>query len=770
MKKRTKQKDGYFVKSQIPRFDDGDSIFTNFINNPKSADYVNQGSQLASAGVNMFQPVNGDTNAGLSAASGALTGLGEGAKLGSAFGPYGTVIGAGVGLVGGAVSGLVSGGKKHAAYERQQVQATQGNFFNTRNNMQQVNSDMYGGNYADGDEVKKAPIYSPRDYTIAYTNSKVYKDRLAQTGGGTKPQSVDNLASTQVTQDSNKESGAIYNNSIHSTNRLNINTNQLNKLGATLDEGYAHEWSHLARKLSSGEQNTIFNLNKSKDATNLRNIYNPSIYNNKNIVQHVNDEPIYHDIMPSESKADLDALRYQMYKKGIYDTSKGNMDEATMNKALADPEIKNSFITKRLLQNFDPKSLIQMNNTIASTGDTDNTNNSMNSQRYAQGDQVTDGDNVNTQDDPQFQAQRVSPTQGQPTMINIEKGELRIDADKGKILQEYKGINPMTGGLYQSHSKDGKDPIHNITKANEGDFIITKKRAKQYKDAVDNNDKIAKDTILMNIRNNKVANQGGLSKYADGSDILPYGSSFGVLSNENTLANTTNVKPYQLSTPNISSTTTPNYTHQDNVGDMISKYGPSAFNIGQGLFGKVNTQPQGTPISNPYLANIQANMPKNISYDPLINGANEQANAATKDLQNRTNSSAVYRANRQSILSNTQKNIAGIKLQAAEANNNVSRQRAGIYENLGDQSVRDQEQLRSFNYEVNNSNNRALAAKQNYLNTGLSQLQQTYQNDKTNSQKENMDRYQIELMKQIYPSINPYGQFDPNYVFRQKYQ
>lgn len=681
MKKRTKQKDGYYVK--VPRFDlggyndfsnvTGDGLFhgdnsRNMLANQSgktagaasestgmSASGFNSIAQLGAAGVNMFQPGNGDSSAGLGAVSGALSGAGTGAMIGSVIPGVGTLVGGAVGGVIGGAAGLISGGKKHAAYETMQKQNTQNAYFGQRGNMQQANQDMYGGNYALGD------LIGPGDPKSKYN--------ISQTG---------NLPPN--------------NDPYWKANPL------LTQHDPMVDE--STPWG-----------------------------YKPHLSTPDLSMQ----QALHPQYLPSDKQAGF----------------------------------SNSYYPANGIQQLPAIPTIHK-----SAG------------YYANGDQVTDGDNVNTQDDPAFQAQRAA--QGQPTAINIEKGELRIDAQKGKILQEYKGVNPMTGGLFTPHSKDGKDSIHNMTQANEGDFIVTKKRAKQYKDAVDNNDQIAKDTILMNIRNNKVASQGGLrpKRYAEG-DYVPqtsysqYSNMLGIPNNtipmptnpampsQNTLANTTNVSPYKVSTPNIASN---NYDHKDNFGDTLSKYGPSIFNMAQGLFGKVNTQPQGQTAVNPYLANIQANMPKNISYDPLISEANAQSNLAVKDLQNRTNNAGVYRANRQAISSNTTKNIANIKMQTAEANNNVARQRAGIYEGLGQQSMQDQQQLRNYNFGVNDANNKAQAAKQNYLNTGLSQLQQTYMNDKTNSQRENMDRYQIQLMKQIYPSITPYDWSDPNNAFRAKYR
>lgn len=660
MKKKVKKyNNGYFVEP--PKFDLGGFAY-------KNVDTINQGSQFAASAVNMAEPVNGDTNAGLSAVSGGLSGLGEGAKIGSMFGPEGTIIGAGVGLVGGAAYGLFTGNKKHEAYQRQQLQIKSNQAFTTKGNMQQANIDPYGNQMALGDLVE-----GPGDPVKGGIKTPTISRGTIGFPGPNDPYWKLHPLWTEHTDGTYRQWG-------EKPNSLDLRT-LTQKLGNNV----------LIEPQSSVIPTPI--INGTGDGAN------PAMVQQRKgpVVQSV----------PSTS--------------GYY----------------------------------------------------------------------AEGDYVNTQDDPQFQAQNAtSPMQGQPTMINIEKGELRINADKGKILQEYKGINPLTGGLYESHAKNGKqESSNNITQANTGDFVVTKKTAKAYKDAVDNNDKLSKDTILMNIRNNKIEKEGGLKskgKFALGDQvgddptqsIMNYEQWNAFLGNpglnakgnpnSNSLPTTLPGLQKDGNAPQYKQVDLPAYSKPQSgisqLGDTISKYGPSMFNIGQGLFGKVNTIPQGTPVTNPYLANIQANMPKNINMNPLVEEQYRQSNLAAKDIQNNTNSTSVYRANRQNIASNLQRGIANTRMQMGEANNNIARERSGIYQNLGEQSIRDQEQLRNYNLDVNQINNRALAAKQNYLNTGLSQMQQVYQNDKQNSQKQNMDMYTLQLLKQMYPSMNPYNLYDPEYL------
>lgn len=158
------------------------------------------------------------------------------------------------------------------------------------------------------------------------------------------------------------------------------------------EEALAHELSHASRKLGHKEilrisdalQNPIEDdvrkkwdklpKNKVNEYINTGREFNMAPYESYLIPQKYYYDPNaydnsvvtdMHDLQPSENKADLDALRYQMYKYGIYDTKKGNIDKTTLKKALEHPKIKDSITTKRLLLNFTLEDIMKLNNTIA---------------------------------------------------------------------------------------------------------------------------------------------------------------------------------------------------------------------------------------------------------------------------------------------------------------------------------------------------------------------------------------------------------------------
>lgn len=354
--------------------------------------------------------------------------------------------------------------------------------------------------------------------------------------------------------------------------------------------------------------------------------------------------------------------------------------------------------------------------------------------------------------------------------INIEKGELQIDPESGKILREYNGINPETGGLYKPHSK-GKDPVDNMVLAEPGTFIVTKAKSKQYKDALDNNDKITQSTILQNIRNYKNKSE---KKYATGSDVKP-GYLFapgahteGPAYFNPRIAGTVNPAQMNTKLAGIQTGTAPTSSNfgqgLSKAGDFLTNYGPSLLNIGQGLFGKVDQQSNVNPIVNPYKSKILSNMPQDIDFSPVRQEAIRQQNTAFNRIDNTTSSSPIARANKSNIFANTQSVLGRLAMENQINNNQVRSQRAGIYSNLGNQEMNELARVQGINLGIDENNRANRAAKQNLLNQGISQLQQTYQNQKTNQRKSDLDNYQVDLLKQIFPSINPYFDttFNPN--------
>lgn len=667
---------------------------------------------LGASALSLAEPTNGDSSAGLGAGKGALEGAAAGALFGSAVPVVGTVIGAAAGAVIGGTAGFISGGAQHRKYEQQTKQSTQANYFNTRDNMQTQNVNPYGQQMAYGDYIG------------------------LDDDGVTKGKS-NKLPAVTITQG----------------NTFPANNDpywKLNPLVTEHTDGTLRMW---------GEKPT------NNIATPMPNFKNPN------------------NVLPSDKALGQSSMYYPSNSQpklatpsAIHSNSGYYANGASI--GLTGQASGRFHVLNAGLRHFSPKI-----GKIGKPSPFPVNNIDFNTQSQDSPQTMEDGDTVNSQQN----------------QINIQKGELLIHPDSGKILQEYNGINPLTGGLFEPHSKDkSKESPNNFTLADPGLFVITKKTARQYKEAVDNNDKISQKTVLMNIRNAKIAKEGGLQpqggiqqdqleqgNYAYGDTVDPssyqnilnygqYANQLGIPGGQLTAAHTnSNPSLAGYNTPQIDTTNVAQKStyipqgHQSDfgrVGDTLSNYGPALYNIGQGLFGSVQHQAHANPISNPYANNVIANMPKNVDMSPIISDINSNEALANKNLQNQSNSSAVYRANREGLSVATARSLAGARMQAAEVNNQAAGQRAYMYNALGYQNQQEQEQRRQYDLGVDQINARSQSAKQNLLNAGLSQLQQTSQNEKTNKQKAGMDRYTLDLLAQTFPNTRFYNQFQIDYV------
>lgn len=371
--------------------------------------------------------------------------------------------------------------------------------------------------------------------------------------------------------------------------------------------------------------------------------------------------------------------------------------------------------------------------------------------------------------------------------INIEEGELQIDPITGKILREYTGVNPETGGLYKPHSK-GKDTDNNLVTAEPGTFIVTKDTAKDYKRAVEENDTLKRNTILQNIKNAKDAKKDSskmaLGSYVDptrppllGAMNPPLGSNtmglinqpFGLPALPNVSANTGVNRTINGLQGNVAPTvpTTSNTSGRvplSGIGDALMNYGPSLFNIGRGMFGSVDQTPNVNPIQNPYANEVLNNLPEDVNLNPLINRINRNQAAQFKQIDNTTSGNPIARANKNNIFANTQNLLADVTLDETRMNNEIRSQRGSIYNNLGQQDVAARTRAEQTNLGIDQQNQANRAAKSNLLGTGLSQLQQVYQNQRLNRNKQTMDKYKVNLLKQIFPNLKYYNDFSDEQI------
>jgi hypothetical protein len=133
-----------------------------------------------------------------------------------------------------------------------------------------------------------------------------------------------------------------------------------------LENTIGHEIGHGIQQASNKDSNVWFSNGISKKESDMLMRANIGIINAKNREQILKDKdnPEYkydldHDNRPSELKADIDALRYQLYRQGVYDPGTQDFTREHLEKA------KPSFIRSRLDEHFTDDELIDLMNKLS---------------------------------------------------------------------------------------------------------------------------------------------------------------------------------------------------------------------------------------------------------------------------------------------------------------------------------------------------------------------------------------------------------------------
>lgn len=346
--------------------------------------------------------------------------------------------------------------------------------------------------------------------------------------------------------------------------------------------------------------------------------------------------------------------------------------------------------------------------------------------------------------------------------INIEKGELQIDPQTGKILRKFEGINPETGGLYEPHNKKGRDSKNNMVTAEEGTFIITAKEGKKYEEAVKNNDKLYQNTIMSNIRNKKqdLTKKGkGSKKYQTGGlvdpNLLnPVPAGLGI--NNSPTIPTGLSTPANLANPAISNLTAPSAGFSPNWGNIANNlvnYLPSAVNMIQGTRtpNYLNYRPTGMNVG--MRRRILNNLPQEQSVNPTLNRLQSSSRAADSRILNSTSNPAISRALRASNQAATTRAISDVYDSTNQINNQIRSSRAGMLSNLAAQDEAREAINNQMALGVDTQNRSMDLGRRQQFNLGVSQLQQMYQNNRRNKALSERDQMTLDLLREIFPNV-----------------
>lgn len=355
--------------------------------------------------------------------------------------------------------------------------------------------------------------------------------------------------------------------------------------------------------------------------------------------------------------------------------------------------------------------------------------------------------------------------------INIQRGELQIDPDSGKILREYTGINPETGGLYEPHNDSGEDTMNNLVTAKDGTFIVTTEMANKYKSAIDNNDKLYQNSILQNIRNrkrklNQEQSDIPIEEFADGGrvqvnplDLIDMSTSLrgGNLTNPNITAPTT--LPENTLAPRQPGVMLPNPSIFDNIGQGLSDglgFASGLYNIAQG---------SGTPNYQPY-RNLRMNvgarqrilneMPQEVSANPALNNVRGARNRVRNSIAANTSNPSIARANALSVEGDFLNAENEALFATQNQNNQIRSQRASILSSL-DQQDNSRSAMNLARMDQTDEINRQLnMAGRQQVNTGVSQLIENVRNRNLIKDQKRNDRLRLQLLRDMNPYVGNY--------------
>lgn len=207
------------------------------------------------------------------------------------------------------------------------------------------------------------------DWMGSYVNSPKYKDRLSnfyKFPGYIQNQRANVLGGTKITE---TPSGTTQYYS--SGNEVTVSQPQLNRLKAGRAEALTHELGHAVNKntenkaaaLSLPESRFIMQRNKGLTPELTSNFLKSAKESGRPLSKLMGGD--LHDVAPSENKSDIDALRFLMKQRGIYDAGTQDATPDVLKKAAADPVIKKSFIFKRLKDSFEDQDLLDIMNKVA---------------------------------------------------------------------------------------------------------------------------------------------------------------------------------------------------------------------------------------------------------------------------------------------------------------------------------------------------------------------------------------------------------------------
>lgn len=364
-------------------------------------------------------------------------------------------------------------------------------------------------------------------------------------------------------------------------------------------------------------------------------------------------------------------------------------------------------------------------------------------------------------------------------IINIEKGELAVQRPEpnsrvGKIVQEFTGKNPLTGSEYKPHAKrKSSEPVSNYVPTEmvkdelKADYIISKKYAKQYKDAAKRKDKFTINSILRNIdaesemgkdtRNIQMRKGGAIPSYGQGGlfNNLNPNQYAGLLPNSPLTGNKFNLmSDIAPVIPSVQNTVIPELPTSTGLGEQDNTLRnqyllasiPGAINMARGMFEKTAKQEMVNPVFNPYESQALGKLSGRVSSKPALDELNNQRNSVIGAMKQNTPTGSVLRSNLQGLFGNTGKAAGNIINQTRQANLGLDAQQSQGMMNAGAQRVNAIDQARGTNLQLNQMNLQSQAAKDNMLYAGISDIPKQRLQLMQNQDAQDMEAFKMMML------------------------
>lgn len=225
----------------------------------------------------------------------------------------------------------------------------------------------------DNEKIKKtaAQDQSIKDWMSSYIGSPKYKERLANFYK--YPNYIQNqrgnvLKGTKITDVKGPYNSTQY---FPADNELTVNQPRLDREKIPRVEAVSHELGHSINSgtaargsaLSFPESKFIMQRNKGLTPAETDMYLQSAKESGKPVSKLLKEE--LHEYAPAENKSDIDAFRFLLKQRNIYDAGTQNITPEILEKAKKDPVLRRSFIFKRLKESFNDDSLMDIMNKVA---------------------------------------------------------------------------------------------------------------------------------------------------------------------------------------------------------------------------------------------------------------------------------------------------------------------------------------------------------------------------------------------------------------------